>query len=438
MPAIITNDLRIKNADVFANDMVKTPNYIYIGKDTAWPDESTPDNLIGSDKELFEAYNNMLALKKIETNSVKSVVQRFDWIRDEIYDAYDHRVNMQSSKTPIVENFYRYYVMTDEFNVYKCISNNNGAKSTEQPTSQQVSTFQTSDGYVWKYMYTIRAGDAMNFLTPGWMPIYSLKYNDGSSQWQVQFTAVDGAIHRIDLTSAGINYDPLDPPAVSITGDGTGAAAIAVVNPENGTLQRIDITNIGQGYSFAEVVIEENDIGVGASAVAILSPVGGHGYDARRELGGTSKMFKVTLSGTEGGTFPLTSFRNVGLIAQPMSENVGSKVFLNNLTGFSSGDTIQGGTSNATAQVMFIDEEVLWAQNVVGNFIVGEALNNITSSSSSNIITVVNSTNLPLNASTASVESVIRRSGRLLYLSNRERIRRTEEQSEDIRLVVTF
>lgn len=438
MPAIITNDLRIKNADVFASEMVKTPNYMYIGKDTPWTDEITPDDLIGSDQEIIEAYNDMLALKKIEASSVRSVVQRYDWKQGEVYDAYDHRVNMQSSKTPIVDNFYKYYVLTEEFNVYKCISNNYNARSMEQPTSQQVTPFQTSDGYVWKYMYTVRAGDALNFLTPAWMPIYSLKYNDGSSQWQVQNTAIDGAIHRIQVTAGGANYRSSNPPTITITGDGSGATAVASINEETGAIQRIEMVSVGQGYSNAIVTITDTENGAGAQADAIISPVGGHGYDARSELGGTSKMFKVSLAGSESGSFPLTSFRKVGLISQPISVQEGSKIFLNNLSGFSAGDLIQGGTSAATAQVMFIDIDTLWAQNVVGNFIPGESLVNTTTNKSSNIITVVNSANLPLIASTASIDDIVDRTGKILYLSNRERIRRTEEQTEDVRLVVTF
>jgi len=55
------------------------------------------------------------------------------------------------------------YVMTSARNVYKCLSNNNSALSTVEPTGDYTSSngnIATSDGYIWKYMYniTINAG----------------------------------------------------------------------------------------------------------------------------------------------------------------------------------------------------------------------------------------------------------------------------------------
>lgn len=438
MPAIITNNMRIKNADAFAASAISIPSYVYIGKQSEWNNEILPDALIGADKEQFDVYNNMLALKKLEAGSIQSVCRRIDWKSGTVYDAYDHRVNMLASKTILGNTFYDFYVLTEEFNVYKCLSNNGGAKSTEQPTSQQVSAFQTSDGYIWKYMYTLRSGDVNNFLTTNWMPIYTLKYNDGSAQWQVQNAAIDGAIHRIELTNKGLNYSKTNPPTVVITGDGTGAEATLEVNEDNGSIARIIMVNVGRGYSYATVTLSNVGDGVGASAVAILSPVGGHGSAARAELGGTAKMFKITLTGDEGGDFPTTSFRQIGIISTPMSLNLGSKVSTNNVDGFYAGDSVQGGTTGATATVMFVNESIIWLQNVVGNFVIGEALRNLTRNGSSNITTAINNTNIPLIASTASKSEIVNRSGRLLYMSNREKITRATEQSEDVRIVIPF
>lgn len=439
MPAIVTNNLRIKNADTFAANMLATPNFIYIGKETQWNEFDTPDRLIGSDQETFDVYNNMLALKKIEAGSVQSVTRRIDWKSGTVYDAYDHRVNMFASKNPVTESFYNFYVLTEEFNVYKCLSNNNGARSTEQPTSQGVSAFQTADGYTWKYMYTIRSGDVLNFLTTNWMPIYSVRYNDGSAQWQVQQAAIDGAIHRIDVLTKGQNYNPLSPPTVTITGDGVGAQATVTINEDTGAITGVTMVNVGQGYSYATVTFDNAGDGVGASAVAIMAPVGGHGANPRTELGGTAKMFKIALSGTEGGDFPTTSFRQIGIIAMPISAtDKGSRISVNDITGFAGGDQVQGATSGATGSVIFAIDGIVWLQNVVGNFIVGEDFVNKTRTTTTKVVTALNNTNIPLIQTTASKSEIINRTGRLLYISNREKITRATEQTEDIRIVIPF
>ena len=437
MPAIVTNDLRIKNSDTFAADMIATPNYIYIGRETPWDNEILPPALIGADQELFEVYNDLLAIKKIDPNAIQSVAQRIDWKTNTRYDQYDHRINMLE-KDVVSKYYLNFYVLTEEFNVYKCLSNNGGALSLERPTSQQINAFQTSDGYIWKYMYTLRSTDTINFLTTNWMPIYTLKYNDGSAQWQVQNTAIDGAIHRIQLDSPGANYSFTSLPTVTITGDGTGATATVQVNEDDGSIAKIIVVNVGQGYSHATVTFGNVGDGIGAAASAILSPVGGHGFDARAELGGTSKMIKTSLTGTEGGTFPTTSFRRTGIISAPLSNNLGAKVSLNNNSGYAPGNSLQGGTSGAVGQVLYVDGPIIWIQNVVGDFVAGEAMNNLTTGTTSNVITVINDTRIPLNQSVAAKADIIDRSGKILYMSNREKITRATEQTEDVRVLIQF
>ena len=41
----------------------------------------------------------------------------------------------------------RFYVMTDEYNVYKCLDNNNNALSVNKPIGTQVLPITLADGY---------------------------------------------------------------------------------------------------------------------------------------------------------------------------------------------------------------------------------------------------------------------------------------------------
>ena len=73
-------------------------------------------------------------------------------------------------------------------------------------------------------------------------------------------------IEQIDVTNPGYNY--ITTPTVTITGDGFGATAEAVI--VNGRLNRIDITNRGTGYTRAVVTITGGG-GVSASASALAT-----------------------------------------------------------------------------------------------------------------------------------------------------------------------
>ena len=82
-----------------------------------------------------------------------------------------------------------YYVITSEFKVYKCIIAGAGA-STQQPTQTLTQPQAESDGYTWKFMYTISVTDAEKFLTNAYMPV---KYIPMGGEGQVAVASASGA-----------------------------------------------------------------------------------------------------------------------------------------------------------------------------------------------------------------------------------------------------
>ena len=56
-------------------------------------------------------------------------------------------------------------VITDEYNVYKCLDNNNNAISTYKPIGTVVDPVIMPDGYMWKYLYSIPIALRNKFLT---------------------------------------------------------------------------------------------------------------------------------------------------------------------------------------------------------------------------------------------------------------------------------
>jgi len=123
-------------------------------------------------------------------------------------------------------------------------------------------------------------------------------------------------------------------PLVQVLGDGSGATARATVNATTNSIHSVEITDRGEGYTYASVVITGNtgiiNVSTGstttnsATAKAIISPRGGHGSNAAAELGsryvGLSTEFNSTLSG--GKVVDENDFRVVGVIKDPLFANV--------------------------------------------------------------------------------------------------------------------
>lgn len=264
MPAIITPSFRVSNALLFAG-AVDTDNnrlYITIGRSLPWEgnDIDPPTPGVGS-TALLSYWRDMIAAKRVTGSDVIMGARRINWASGTVY------VPFSAEMDPEVD---AYYVMNAEYNVYKCIDNFGGAVSAFTPQGQTLSIISTADGYKWKYVGSVSASDATRFLTVDYLPI--------RENAVVKAAAQGGTIDSVQVTEPGTGYTNA---TVAITGDGVGATATAVVL--GGQVIRINVTNPGTGYSFANATITGD--GVGATAEAVVPPIGGHGADVLSELG---------------------------------------------------------------------------------------------------------------------------------------------------------
>lgn len=101
-----------------------------------------------------------------------------------------------------------YYVLTEDFNVYKCLDNNNNALSTAKPLGTSTSPITTADGYVWKFMYTVPINLRSKFLSEEQMPVVSALSN--------QFYS-NGAMDSIIINNKGTGYTTA---TLTVSGDG--------------------------------------------------------------------------------------------------------------------------------------------------------------------------------------------------------------------------
>lgn len=195
-------------------------NYLFIGKVTEWDNEQSPPNASDSLNEELEAWRNMLLCKTLSSDDVAFVIKRINWEFEKVFDQYDDSIELYSD----TEN-YNFYVFTSDKNVYKCISNNNGSESTFEPSGTSTDNIITQDGYIWKYMYSVRP-ELEDFITEEYIPVELLDelfYTDQRAlQLNVQQDAKqnkNGSITSIQITQTGATYpfaidydsDPEDP-----------------------------------------------------------------------------------------------------------------------------------------------------------------------------------------------------------------------------------
>jgi hypothetical protein len=198
--------------------------------------------------------NNIAYFKKIEPNDITLVTKRFDWISGTIYTQWDQTQIMDEQP---------FYVITDDFNVYKCLHNNFGAESTIKPTGKYLNPFNTSDGYLWKFMYSIPSFKSLRFLTSSFIPVQRSLTDSFYSK---------GSIESVAILDGGSGYESNQLTEIVVNGTTTGAGASAnIVVDELG--QIIGISNLigGSNYNAGVKITVTSSSGENAELTATIS-----------------------------------------------------------------------------------------------------------------------------------------------------------------------
>lgn len=230
--------------------------HIVLGKTTPWDDEEQPEDAIDSVDYENTFRRNVLTSQLIGNEDICHLIRRIDWQINTVYDPYDSNYSIDNpaySDAVTLANA-NFYVMTDEYKVYKCLDNNDNSPSTVKPTGTATYTETLSDGYVWKFMFQISASDQTNFLDSLYIPVRKVSGNPTHD--------VNGELDSITVTNGGSGYT--GDPTIIINGDGTGAYATATLDGD--AIGSINITSVGSGYTFAYVTI----VGTGTGAEATV------------------------------------------------------------------------------------------------------------------------------------------------------------------------
>ncbi len=517
MAAIITDQIRIVNAKNFLAGIQSATNsyYTFVGLPNPDDFQIDWDTSPPSPKDCFndenEYWDTMLAMKKINSSDVRQVVAKRVWASGTTYDYYrnDYTVS-NTAKVSGATNLYNasYYIINSDYRVYECLQNGtspdnpNGKPSLDEPTFTDLeprSAGSSGDGYIWKYLYTIKPSDITKFESTDYMPVPQ-NWESSVENSAVKGNAVDGSIKIVTITDRGVDLGTANRTytQVPINGDGSGAKATIIVDNDS-QVESITISNQGSGYTYGSVDLVSGGVPTGTTRPTfnvIISPEGGHGADIYRELGAYNVLLYSRIENDNENPDFITGnqIARVGVVENPkeygsngiLNKDKASSVGALRLSGIgystatftadtyftqtiATGTTAVGRVVNydpTTGVLKYWQDKSMVGFNTVGVAVTeptyGFKLQEFTSNpiAGGNLTIVPSSgSNLSINTSFTGLSTVInnrtyylgqdfvagvanpevkKHSGNIIYVDNRPSITRSSNQKEDIKVVLQF
>jgi hypothetical protein len=517
MSAIITDQLRILNARRFVSVATSSANsyYSFIGLPNPTDYSANWDSNPPAPKDSFDQENDywdtLIALKKIRESDVKLVVKKNTWESGITYDMYRHDIaRTNTSKPSNATNLYsaNYFVVNSDYKVYICLQNGTnpenpeGRPSLDEPTFTDLeprSAGTSGDGYIWKYLYTIKPSDIIKFDTVDFIPVPSDWFTNSTDAPVRNNAETSGQLKIVTITSRGVGLGTANRTysRVPIKGDGNGAEATIVVNNDS-KVESVTVSNGGSGYTYGSIDLESGGVPTGTTRPTfdvIIPPPGGHGADIYRELGAFNVLVYSRIENdTENPDFITgNQVARIGIVENPqaysstsiLNLDKASGVYALKLTGvgyssavFTADSRITqtvGVGSTAVGRVVSYDQNTgvlkYWQdRSLVGfntngtqnNFpaygfnlnrfsssvgtggttgIVGGSVTLNIDTKYTGISTVINSRTYYLGqtfTNGVSNPEVKKYSGNIIYVDNRPSITRSTNQKEDIKVILQF
>jgi len=306
---IVTKQFKSHSVRQITESLTEPANtiyYVFAGRhiEYAGGDSTIPTPTDTTEDLNIDVYRDMIFGKQVTSSDIKAMVRRVNWTANTIYTMYDHRDTDMFDQD--------FYVAVDEgayYHIYKCLDNANGAASNAQPTFNDATTeaalfanndqyYETSDGYQWKYMYTVDDVTFEKFATSSYMPVVA--------NTTVEANALGGSIDVIKVDTHGalynnyLNSGQFDADQITIGGNST-LYTISGANTQTGFYSNTILylsTGTGSGQYRRVVNSFANGSIISGSAYVILessfstTPDATTTYDISPEV-------KVTSDGTQ-------------------------------------------------------------------------------------------------------------------------------------------
>lgn len=383
MSSIITNQFRSAIAKNFLSLATTDNLYLFISRSQAWSSDEYVDNPAVSEltppvpndnsAEFINSHNNMIGIKKINANDLSLVIKKISWQPGSIYDMYKHNYSQNNPASSGATNLAdtNFYIVNSQFQVFKCIYNGQtpetplGIPTTagSEPTTTGSSTaiITTSDGYRWKFLFSITTNQVLKFSNNNYIPVYVDPI--------VSLAASPGSISQVNILNRGANLTPGTYYA-KIVGNGTGGV-IRIVVPNNNTdpfnqkISTVSVVSGGTRYTFAKV-----NLGIVFSDVACtipanigtininvnylevtIPPVSGHGSNPEQELFAHRVVIAPKLESVDQDIPVNIQYRQFGILKNPL---------------------VSGTNTLFTAATASCTQRIKFSNTFVGTFILGE------------------------------------------------------------------
>ena len=344
MAAIITDQIRILNAKNFVAGVSTSTNsyYAFVGlpNPTAYQSDwdSSPPAPVDNFDNMNDFHDTMLAVKRVTSADVKQIVPKLNWNSGTTYDYYRHDYSISnappnSGGTSLYTA--NYFVVNSDFRVYICLQNGttpetpDGKPSLDEPTFTDLEprTPGTSgDGYIWKYLYSIKPADLIKFDSTDFMPV-PRDWGSDAADAAVKNNATDCGIKIVVVKNRGTGIGTANQTytRVPIKGDGFNAECTVVVN-NDAQIESVTVSNEGFGYTYGNVDLSAGSVPTPTSQPTldvIIPPPGGHGADIYRELGATNALMYARIENDAENPDFITGNQvaRIGILENPKAFN---------------------------------------------------------------------------------------------------------------------
>jgi len=359
MSALVTDQFRIVNANNFVSSVENSLNSYYVfvglsnptavgfGRTSSW--DTIPPNPIDNFDYLNHNKSTILFGKKITSANIRRVIRKIDWISGKRYDMYrpDYSITNPAPNSKSLRLYdAEYYVINSDYKVYICIDNGStginttGNASIVEPKFTDLEPSISSDGYVWKYLYTISPSDVIKFDSTEYISVP----NNWETSTDPQISAVrengnslinENQIKKVFIKNKGLGYPIQLTQSCRIVGDGSGGTVTVELDSNDNSISNVTVTSGGKGYTYALI-----DLGIGSSPptinaelIPIIPPSNGHGFDIYKELG-TDKILIYARFDDSTKDFPIDSkFSQIGILKNPTvydSTEISNEIYDNN------------------------------------------------------------------------------------------------------------
>jgi len=298
---------------------------------------------------------------------------------------------------------------------------------------------KTSDGYKWKYLYTIDKGAKVKFFDNDWMPVPI----NNLSKYPYSSNVGWGSIDVVNVVDGGNGYtNGTNTVTILVNGDGSGFSAEAFVS--NNVIQDITILEKGYDYTYADIVAAASQgySGSGAELVLSISPIGGHKFNLIQEL--YCKNISVSVPFEQELFSKSFRFNQVGILYNPY---VKTNIQTHANSSFISCTTDLLVTSLGNP---FTEGELVYQGNSLEDFTF--KANVLLFDSANNFLSLINTYGTPVenfeifgteSNSVKIIQQVIlspyvQNSGNLFYVENRLDELRDTVGSQQIRLMINY